>query len=219
MQEFRRYIVALISRTKYGQRNYSEEKLPAIAKMLGVDMDALLEARILYRERQHAIGAATGRGDDYRARSSRDKSDVAALCYHMTKEVKQFLQEYSDTRKVPVHILLRSVIHHYLLGSWEPPVLHQNWMFTEIPRDRRQGRDAIINVTVTPAARLAVWMRSEMLQVSAEQLGRSLIVDTVSGRFARPGEISYITRRHMFSDIARYRTRFEEGPQIPKELD
>lgn len=63
-------------------------------------------------------------------------------------------------------------------------------------------------------------MRAELRSSCVEQLGRSLLIETVNGNFGRPGELVYITGRQMFSDVFRYKVRFEEDPvDIPKTLD
>lgn len=223
MSEFRDYIVSMLSRTAFAKRHFSEEKLEMISERLGVRIETLLEARLLYRERSTAIGSATGRLEEYHARRKNANSDYAAITLHLQQPAKEVVQRYAESRGINIPTLVRSILHHYLLGSWEPSQLHNSWFLPGLPAKYQKGsysKRTVINSSVTPAVREAFWMRAETLQSNIEELGRTLLIETVKGNFGRPGVLTVVTRKQLYTDINRYQVRFEEDPvQVPKHLD
>lgn len=217
MSEFRDYIVSMLSRTSYARNYYTDSQLDQLSDMLGVRLDTLLEARLTYRERATALGSASGRLEEYRARKKDSKSDYAALTLHLHPEAKKIVEHHAVGRGLNIPALFRSIVHHYLLGSWEPTQLYDAWFLPglteEYQRGRREkGQRTVINAAMTPAVREAFSMRAEMLSTTIETLGRTLLIETVLGNFGKVGTLSVVTRRQLYTDVSRYQTRFEEDP-------
>lgn len=218
---FRDKLISEVSRTGYAKKFFDEEQLEEISEKLGVRLDVLLEARLLYRERAAFLGKASGRLEEYRARRKSANLDYASIALHADKRIRKALNQYAEGRGLAIHSLIRSIYHTYLLGSWEPPHMHSVWLFHGLEGHKliRSERVAI-NTAVTPAAKEALNMRAERLHSTIEELGRTLVVETVRGGFGKLGQLSVVTRKQMYTDLQRYQTRFhEDAVQVPNHLD
>lgn len=140
-----------------------------------------------------------GRHAAYVSRKVKDQQGIVTLVAHCSIELKQYMVEHCKPLNVALGSFARSVIHHYLRGSWEPESITRDWSFRNFDGDQKANRTANLNVSVSRAAKEVFVKRAEALGVNSTSLFREVISAAVNGDFAQPGTLRYISKGQMFS--------------------
>jgi len=189
---FREWLATRLAATTYATREIPDEKIDAVASSIGVQVDLLLEVRAEARIRQRKRGLPFRRA-------------LQAQLF-MPDVIFRAWQEETEFRGVDGSVLLRSLIHAYLLDGREPENLLDHWLWNgqtyrvdyEGVRHRTAKRE---QAKIPVGAWRALKLRATRLGVSRATIMRSLVLETLQGehrtvRLVQPGI--------MFDDETRY---------------
>jgi hypothetical protein len=203
-ESFRHWLVEKLSGTDYAFRHIPDASIDAVAHQLGVEPEVLLEARLVVLERRLARGRGVGAG-----RARRGSGHYQLQCVFV-EPLWQLWQELCELRGLRGSQLLRSLVHAYLLGNWEPEQVSTQWVW----RGRAYGAGGSARYryahpfrerALSPrGARRALVRRAARLGTTVQGLLRGVIVATLEGQWARAGSIPIIDARTMYDDEARY---------------
>lgn len=140
-----------------------------------------------------------GRQGDHLARKLKDQEGLVTLVAHCSIELKQFLEDHCKPLHIALGSFARSVIHHYLRGTWEPESVTRDWSLRRFEGYQGADKGANLHVSVTRAAKEVFKRRAQVLGVTPTSLFREVISAAVNGDFAQPGTIRYISKGQMFS--------------------
>jgi hypothetical protein len=175
---------------------------------MGVLPDILLEARILVRKRRIDAGRVVPSGD------KKAKSDHYQFELLFPQEVFERWTDECETRGVKGSALMRSLIHTYLMGSFEPEAIANVWEYRGIVYPmvdvhkwaKEHGRRYPYRERslIPQGARRALIRRADRLGVDPSMVVRSLILLCLNNRWAYPGTIGIIDSVNMYDDETRY---------------
>lgn len=185
-----------------------DSEVDILSERMGIHPDVLLEARIMARSRRLAAGRAPPAG---RKRAGSNHYQFELL---FPPEVYEVWKHESENRGVLGSVLLRSLVHTYLMGSYEPDTISRHWEYRGIVYSlphiqqwaKQHGRRYPYRErTLIPnGARRALIHRSNRLGVEPSILVKSLILLMLNNRWAHPGTISMIDAANMYDDEKRY---------------
>lgn len=198
---FRRWLIERLIATGFASREYSDRDCETVAVEMGIQPDVLVEARLDVLEsrvkgKRHALTGPKRAG---------------SMHYQYQLEFPEQLwpiwENEAARRGIKGSVLLRSLIHCYLCGSWEPEVVSKQWRWEgigySIPHQRRQ-RGTLYpwreRALVPLGAKRALTIRAERHRASARSVVRSLALATMSGIWARPGDLVIVDCTAMFDD-------------------
>lgn len=110
------------------------------------------------------------------------------------------------------HMLMRSIVHHYLQGSWEPPYFDR-WrvdgkavktMELVFHHYNYEKWPEAICMGITRAAHQALSIRAKQRDMTFASLTRAIALAAMDGSWAQPGSIEIVNTRNMFYDVDRY---------------
>jgi hypothetical protein len=171
----------------------SDAELKKIAKRIGVQVDVLLEARV------NAKLQLARAGRDYGVTTS------VLLQLDFAREPWEMWQKHCESWGVTGSLLLRSLVHLYLQGNYEPPLnFSTGWLWQDRQLPVVRGGRCREKTHVTRAALDVLRHRASLRGDSIAGLLRALVVENMKGSFGRPGLIQLVEVRHMFGDRSRY---------------
>lgn len=190
---FRRWLVAQVEATSFARdRIESDQKLQKLAKRLGVQVDVLLEARVNEKMRLAGVGLSTG-------------YPGMGLELDFAKEPWEAWQRHLAAWGVTGSTLMRSLVHLYLQGNYEPPLnLSRSWLWDNRQLPVERGGVCREKTRVTHAAKAALSQRAALRGESVAGVLRALVVENMKGKFGKRGLIQLVEVRHMFGDRDRY---------------
>lgn len=204
LDRVRSRLVLWLSRTQAASRELSPEQHRAYCEKLGITEELLREAHMLRAKVEYRQHAATGRHGDYLARKVFSQEGRASVVAHCSKDLKKHIESYCARRQVKHTTLARSLVHHYLRGTWEPEQVTGRWEIWDFHGEKGAVKEANIHAAVSLAAKEAFRLRSKHFGVTPVKMIRALICATMNGQFAQPGTIRYVTTGQMYSNIERY---------------
>jgi hypothetical protein len=204
--EFRERLIELVIATRYARDPIKDENIDRIAKSIGLDPDLLLEARVRYRIQRRRDGFQIPMG---RKRCGTRHYQIKC---DMPEQVYRDWKHEAARRGVDSAALMRSIMHAYLLGSYEPGPLLRRWQYKgqdlTIPKkqwESTKGKGAY----PYKERSLVTWGSMRALRLRAERLGhrptaimRALILEILDGKFPH---VRLIDAQSMFDDETRYR--------------
>jgi hypothetical protein len=206
--DFRAWLIARLAATTYATTYLPEHQLDQAADYLGVTRDVLDAARQLAQKQRAEQGKPLPAG------RRRKGSGHYQLDIPFPKELWQPWKDEAERRGVDSSTLLRSMLHTYLLGSWEPseePLTKWYWRgrlysvtLKNYRREKRQMYPYRERVHMTQGARRALIRRANRRGCTMTALARSLILRCMEGTWAPPGSLRIIEARGMFDDEERY---------------
>jgi len=192
-------------------RSIPEDKLAAVAKEIGVDVDLLAEVRAQAKIRKvsgkHAVAkfVTTGRYHDL---------ELVFPDVHWGLWIKE-----CKTRNVEPATLLRSLIHDLLLKGrlLRPEELHARWDWNGVRHSLpKAGKNYWKNrqvVGITPGAHRALIHHARAHNCSVTTLVRTLIMETLKGRHR---SVRLVQRKHLYDDELRYLQTARPGALDPQ---
>lgn len=175
---------------------------------MGVHPDVLLEGRIMARQRRLDAGRNIPAGT--RRKGSRHYQLEILFPPAVFEQWKQEAQN----RGVLGSTLLRSLIHAYLMGSFEPDAISRVWDYRGIVYSlpnvhewaKQHGRRYPYRerTYVPNGARRAMVHRANRLGVDPTAVVRALVLLMMNGRWAYPGTIKFVDPANMYDDENRY---------------
>lgn len=190
--EFREWLLLRLRNTAYAQQGYGKgESLEEVAVRIGVQPDLLREAQAEVMLERKAQGHMLLR------RNARQ------IDLFMPPVVFEAWKAECESRGVEGSTLLRSSIHHYLLGTWEPQDLIPYWRFqgkryrcgrhkSAFPRERAE---------ITTGAWRALCRRGDQMGASAAMVIRGIVHDILGGGFRT---IALVPTGNLYDDEERY---------------
>jgi len=184
-------LIAILRDSAYGRMEFSEERKVEICKRLGILPELLQSAQEEYQR------LADGCNLEVSSRNRRSYLNV-----DVARHFREKWLDYAKRRKVRHTVLFRSVIYHYLKGTYEPTYLA---MGSSRDHDFTSSKERLqIRATVPWGTRQAFIARARALQVGESNILRALLIETMQGVFGRPGSISYVSLGQMPSDARKY---------------
>lgn len=163
---------------------------------MGIQPDVLDEARV--RAKINLVRA----GRVVPVKGGQGKRAPLILCFDA--EHWRLWQRHVSDWGISSSLLMCSLVHAYLLGSYEPEAVTAWWVW----EGRRVPvvRDATTRVKtlVSHGAREALNMRARYRGCTVTALLRGLVLDNMAGRFGRRGLLKLIDTRSMPDDVTRY---------------
>lgn len=182
----------------------TDEQLKRIAKRMGVQVDVLIEARVRVVEQALQEKIQPPLGD--KVRGSRHYQFKIA----MPEAVFRAWRAHAEDRGVDPQALLRSLIHHYLLGSDEPTYLLRKWLWQgkmmesherTWERTHKAGFPFRERALLTNGVKRALERRAQRKGCAATAIVRGLVLDTLEGKHPR---IKIVDARTLYDDEDRY---------------
>jgi hypothetical protein len=203
---FREWLVDRLMGTEAATRPLQDGGLPELAAQLGVQVDALLEARA----KRAVIDAAE-------QRQPRMGQKVDNKHYQITvffpEAIHQEWLTQAKARGLKGSALLRSILNAYLMGSYEPKnvLKHWHWRGCSWPCDTHRwglehdGPWPFTDRALLPqGARRALVIRARRIGASMTAVCRALVCETLDGKFGQPGVLEIVDAATMFDDESRY---------------
>lgn len=205
---FREWLFARLKGSRFASCALPDERIDAVAKRLGVDPELLLEVRAEVRIERHERGLPSPKLQ-YKKRLRADPHDphVRLYQYHlfMPEEVFAAWKEECAFRGLDGPLLLRSMIHEYLLGEREvAPLDHWVWRGKKYMMGGNKHRGKFLERSVIPhGAKRALTLRASLLGTTSAALVRALAVEALMGLHR---DVALIEAARMFDDETRYNT-------------
>ena len=200
---FRRYLVHRLMNTGWAYVNLNRPDLEDLSKRLGVQLDVLLDAhaRAADERRKRGLRVSTGQ------LTTQNRVHYPQLKVVFCKPVWDAWLEECERRGVQSSTLLRSLVHAYLLGGWEPEVLvakgwwwqgklvRAEWTALEHNSPLRE------RTLVTTGAKLAFGLRCTCANVHYVVMLRGLVLHLLAGKLP---ELRMVDARTMWDDPEKY---------------
>jgi hypothetical protein len=187
----------------------SGESRQQLANRLGVTLEALEQAdreRAAEQKQQHRLPRQLG--------NRAFKRDYAIVGVTMPPKVYEDWKTFCATGRYERAMVLRSLIHHFLLVGNRPRTTGDAWHYMgELLKIQVMGRGQA-KTRVTAAARIALDEYADRWNVSTTGIVRGIITDTLEVR-KLPVGIHMITVAGMYGDSAQYLQRGFAGPSQP----
>lgn len=204
---FRNWIADRLQGTDFVSRPLKDSDVNALARDIGVQPDVLLAARVKWQLTRATEGSAERRGQKV-AGSKHYQLEV-----RFPEEVHKEWLELAASRSVGGSVLLRSIVHAYLRGTYEPPQLVKYWHWRG--KTLRMGQNKYEQdghgkwpwrerALVTLGSKRALKIRSQLRGVGVETMARALILATMAGKFAQRGQLELVDAASMWDDETRY---------------
>jgi len=207
---FRSWLFARLLGTRYATVRLDDSEIDAVAKKIGVDPDLLLEVRAQALITLHSRGLSPPLSNSGRRKKALDDAlqRIHQFQIWFPRVVFQAWRAECEIRAVHPTTFLRSLIHFYLLGSWEPePVKHWAWegKLYRFYKNERVSERAVI----THGAKRALMRRASLRGTQATNIVRALILGAMRGE--QQG-LPLVTAGMMFDDESRYNTGEIQAP-------
>jgi hypothetical protein len=206
-QSFREWLIDRVASTEFARARLSDAKLDELAEEMGIATDVLLAAQVRVLERRVKSGKPLSAG------RKKAGSDHYQIELWIPEQIYQEWKYQCERRGLLGSALLRSMIHAYLKGSWEPRSVSRDWIW--------QGRKYDVKVKewkdkygsrcpfreralITQGARRALVRRAELHNSQVSAVLRALVIYVLDGAWARPGTIEIIDKTGMWDDEQRY---------------
>jgi len=199
---FRAWLAGRLLGTRYATCRLADDKIDAVAKTLGVDPDLLAEvraeARIALYEKGHAQPISNS------ARRSPYSTEPQRRLYQyrmwMPRGIARVWEGECQLRGVRGPALLRSLVHHYLLGEREPaPEPAWRWEGKLYSCERSLGLEE--RATLPHGAKRALMRRATSQNVPAAAVVRALMLEAMHGEHRA---LPPLQAAQMFDDESRY---------------
>ena len=193
--------------THYATDTLPDERLDEVAEEMGVQPDVLVEARLNALQERISGGRQPSLGQK-RARSKHYQFELL-----MPEAIHGAWKNEAERRGLDGSALLRSMVHAYLLGSWEPPAVTKRWIWRGVGYDVKPGKWKQVHgsrypfrerALITNAARRALTRRGSRMGARPSSVLRSLVLAAIEGTWAAPGTIAIVDAAGMYDDEDRY---------------
>lgn len=204
-QSFRAWLAEKLLTTVHARATILDEEIDARAKRLGIDADLLLEVRARFRIEQHARGLPSPYTSSRQALTpevSARHRRLYQLHLPMPVEILAAWKDECEFRGIEGSAILRSLIHSYLLASYEPKCTTRFWYW----KGRRYecGKNAtrlFERATIPTGAKRALTRRAARRGTSSVAIARGLALEVLEGKHR---ELALIDPMMMFDDESRY---------------
>lgn len=194
---FRKWLVSRVEETACVSLPLdTDEELERHAQQLGVQPDVLAEARANVRMRLAQHGVPPHGTNDY------DHPMTMQLCF--AKEPWEAWQRHIAAWGVTGATLLRSLIHLYLQGTYEPEPVLSCWIWEGRRVAVVRGGRCREKTIISPGARAALNHRAALRGCSMMAILRGLVLDNMAGKFGQRGFLKLVDTRQMYGDKERY---------------
>jgi hypothetical protein len=201
---FRAWLAGRLLGTKYATSPLADDEIDAAAKKLGVDPDLLVEVRAEARIALYEKGLAPPISNKPRKPRSPYSTEPQRRLYQyrmwMPRGIAKVWEAECQLRGVRGPALLRSLIHHYLLGAREPaPEPTWRWEGRLYSFDRE--KDLEERATLPHGTKRALMRRSKLRNVPASAVVRALMLEAMRGEHRA---LPPLQAAQMFDDETRY---------------
>lgn len=185
----------------------ADADIEAQSLAMGVRPEVLREARRRIAELRIKAGRQDYRGDK-RAGSNHYQADL-----DFPQQLWPLWQDEARRRGLKGSALLRSMIHAYLMGSWEPESRTRQWVvhghgyaIADYSWEKQHGRSYPYRerALVTTGARRALVRRANQLGITPTAVMRQLVCSVLEGKWGAPGTFPITDAVGMYEDETRY---------------
>lgn len=194
---FRDWLIDRLRGTRWATEPLSPARARKVAKVLGVQYDLLMEVRadtLIARARE---GFRPG---------GRQEERTTKIKISYPAEIKAEFEEYCESRALTPSSLMRSVLHAYLRGSYEPL---QSRSHTWIWKGKAYRFKATYNykhctqLRVPHGAKRALQIRARGLGTTPHAIMRALVLETMEGKFGQ-ADLQIVDTLAMYDDETKY---------------
>lgn len=206
IRAFRERLIEFVIASNYVREVIADDKIDAVAKKIGLHPDVLVEARLRFRLQR--------RLDGFQGPLGRKKRGTRhyQLKLAMPREIFTLWKDEAERRGLESSALLRSVVHSYLLGSYEPIQVTTAWYWrgktykvSERSWEKQKGGRYPFSerALITQGAARALRVRAARRGHVATALTRALVLEVLEGKHEA---VRVIDAQTMYDDETRYRT-------------
>ena len=201
--QFRNWLVERLLGTRFSAMAIDDSRIDAVANLLGVSPELLLEARTRARLERYERGLPGSRLRHSKPGAGEAHHRLYQYNLFMPEVILKAWEEECTYRDVDGPVLLRSLIHSYLLGSREPePREIWHWKGRSYPMGSADERAKFRErATIPIGAKRALTVRSIRLGTQPTRIVRALVTEVLDG--AHRG-IPLVETAMMYDDEERY---------------
>jgi hypothetical protein len=207
---FRRWLADCLLGTRWSTVTLADSDIDRVSKELGLDPEFLVEVRAEAKIQRHKIGRTN-------ALTTWDQdTGLRRRCYqfhlYMPEAIWNAWKDECEFRQVGGALLLRSLVHDYLLGGREvSPLKRWHWRGKLYRMGDNAKRSAFLERSTVPhGAWRALQRRGGALGVTGTALARALVIEALSGlRY----DVPLVETGMMYDDESRYLSRVT-GPDL-----
>jgi hypothetical protein len=214
---FRLRVVEMLLATAAVRAVVKDDQIDDLAKRYGVDPETLIEARIQYRTHRKKQGLQMPMGQ------KRTGTRHYQLKCSMPEPIFKAWKSECEFRGIESSAVMRSLIHGYLLGSYEPTNVVRGWRWrgkrytcqewTYERKGKRGGWPYRERSLITMGAKRALFLRAEARGTTVISITRALVLEFIDGKHQ---SLRVIDAQTMYDDVSRYRTT--PGPRPDEAL-
>lgn len=196
-QTFRAWLVKQLTLSRWSAP--LDEPKVALAHRLGVQVAVLREAQALRDQELKK----RGRAGVVRGRRRYIGHDYAEIRVWMPKSVHRDWLEVCGALRVEPSVVLRSLIHHFLLSPRRPTVTAPSWFYhgEQLPTALRKGPRQGAKTRIPRGAQIALDHHADGWGVSPSAVARGVVTDFLEGRIQR---IKMVAFAELWGDPDRY---------------
>lgn len=193
----RQHLIETISYTGYATKNRNIEK---VSEALGVFPELIIEARALAQHRKRI------------AKENRQnvipKKHLQFQTYKMDlkfpEEFYNLWLNYCEQRKIKSGVFIISVLHAYLLGTFEPEcLLARHWYVNGVSFSSSNWKHRH-RLSMSMAMLVGLQERAKKHGRTKLPLIRAILSSVIEGKFCQPGTFEILTRPRLFTDPNAY---------------
>ena len=196
-QTFRTWLVKQLTLSRWSAPLSEPEA--DLAVRLGVQLEVLREAQAIRDQELKK----RGRAGVVRGRRRYVGHDYAEIRIWMPKSVHLVWLEVCAALRVESSVVLRSLIHHFLLSPQRPTVTAPFWLYhgEQLPTATRKGPRQGGKTRITRGAQIALDHYADGWGVSPSAVVRGVVTDFLEGRIQR---IKMVAFAELWGDADRY---------------
>ncbi len=211
-ESFREWLIARVATTGPARRAISDDMIDGAAREMGILPDILVEARLRVLRERVSAGLRPVKND---AEYWKKKHYQFELLF--PEDIFRVWKLECERRSLDGSALMRSAIHGYLMGSWEPRELLKHWvwhgigysvqpaLYHKAHHSRYPFRE---RASMPLGVKRALERRASRMGVTSSCIVRGLVLSIVNGEWGQPGTFQIVDGQTMFDDEDRY-ARFD----------
>lgn len=203
-QLFRYWLIERVARTLWAKPSRTHGFREKWAEKLGLDPKLMQDANRFLAEDARRRGRMPSMGQKV------NEANHPQITADPPEVVARVWEHVCDREQIRSSALMRSLVHTYLLGSWEPQWINRSWRWRgriyRVPAEKyHQEHHAAWphrkRTFISPGALQALKRRAEYKSTSQRAILRGLMLEFLEGRVKR---LQIVSTQQMWNDPDRY---------------
>jgi len=201
-ESFREWLFEKLLGTWYAKCAIADSEIDRVAKKIGVDPELLLEVRAQARIERHERGFPSPHLRHTKPAAGEAHRRLYQYHLPMAEVVRKAWTVECEFRQVTGPVLLRSLIHSYLLGTREPTPLAA-WYYQGVrhPSGGPERHKHYERSTIPHGAKRALTRRAVAQGTIPMNVVRALVLEVLAGQHR---QIRFVETSMMYDDESRY---------------